>query len=97
MMCSERLERLFDAVEINNACLVKSILSENLNSQQKIPVRYIAGILIIATESSHIESIKEILDYNLLAPEKIASNHMYGFYDLASKMNINTHFTYSLN
>lgn len=93
----DRLERLFDAVELNNSFAVKEILKENLASAIKIPARYIAGILIIATENSHIESVKQILDYNLVAQEKLSLNHMSGFYDLAHKMNLHQNFTYTLN
>lgn len=76
----------YDAVIANDGPLVKKLLEQNNNnSETKISIRMITGILVIAIESHLYEAVSEILSYNNIAIDKIEDQHLNNILCLISK------------
>jgi len=60
----DRLEKLIEFVERDNSNQLYSLLIEELLLPKQIPLKYIAGALVIAAEKNSIACFDIILDYN---------------------------------
>ncbi len=78
----------YDAVISNNVYEVKNILEQNLNAEEKISVKIITGLLMIAVENKLTNVAKTILEYNDYSREKILSKHLNVILCVAAKNNI---------
>jgi hypothetical protein len=75
----------YDAVTSDNGLKVQDILKDNLFAESKIPVRIIAGMLVIAIENKYVNAGKAILHYNTFSHEKISDMHLNAIICLAAK------------
>ncbi len=78
----------YDAVISNNGMEVHKILKDNSSSQDKIPLRTITGLLVMAIENKLIQSAKAILEYNTYSIDKITNKHLDAILYLAAKLDL---------
>jgi hypothetical protein len=70
----KRLEKLIEFVEKNASHQLYDLLLDELLADKRIPLKYIAGALVIAAERHSIECFNVILDYNSNLEKKIPAS-----------------------
>lgn len=80
--------KFYDAVLANDPHEVLDLLKKNSTSENKISIKIITGLLLIAIENRLIESAKAILKYNSISDEPIKSCHLDSILCVAAKHNL---------
>ena len=69
----ERLEKLINFVEKNDSMQLRSLLIAELLLSKRMPLKYIAGALVIAAEKNSGACFDTILEYNSRLDKQIPS------------------------
>lgn len=81
-----KILEFYDAVTEDDGPAVTKLLKDD--SQSKIPVKIITGMLIIAIENKLINAGRAILEYNTYSHEKITDLHLNAIICLAAKTDV---------
>lgn len=80
-----KVMEFYHAVSADDGIKVEKILTSNLFSQSKIPIKVITGMLVIAIENKFVNAGRAILHYNTYSHEKISDLHLNAIINLAAK------------
>ena len=83
-----KLIDFYEAVISDDGAEVEKILTDNFISLEKISIKMITGMLVIAIENKYINSGRAILQYNLHTREKITDRHLDAIMCMAAKNNL---------
>lgn len=82
MLMFERLEKLIDFVEKNDSDRLYELLADELVADKRIPLKYIAGALVIAAERCSVDCFNAILDYNSNLDNKLPKSLIKAAYSM---------------
>lgn len=78
----ERLEKLIAFVEKNDADKLQGLLLDEMFVLKRIPLKYVAGALVIAAERNSVECFNVILEYNSNLDKKIPRSFIAAAYSM---------------
>lgn len=76
------LAKLVDSVEKNEFWELEELIAMDQISTTKIPVKFLAGALVIAAENSSIECFNLIVEYNKTLKNQIPHQYINAAFDL---------------
>jgi hypothetical protein len=78
----DRLEKLINFVETNQHVELSNLFMTELTNIKPIPLKYIAGALVIAAERNSLECFNVILEYNQKLTNKIPRSFIRAAYSM---------------
>ena len=82
-----RLDKLIEAIENHDCFATEDLLSQDLCSVTKIPVKYLAGALVIAAESNSIACFNKMVEYNAKLTNPIPQKYIQAAYSIVNSVN----------